>query len=71
MKLVALLVAAVVALGTAASSAPSTPINSPREASEPWVLSLPGHPDVRFSAYDFRQSRLSLPGKKTLYNRNC
>ena len=55
MKLVALLVAAVVALGTAASTPPSTPISSPRESPEPWVLSLPGHPDVRFSAYDFRQ----------------
>lgn len=33
----------------------STPATSPRDSAQPWVLSLPGHPDVRFSAYDFRQ----------------
>jgi hypothetical protein len=51
----AVLLAVALALVSIAATTTSTPTTSPVGAAEPWVLSLPGHPDIRFSAYDFRQ----------------
>lgn len=56
MRALAVLVAAVVALAVASvGQSSATTTTSPVGSPEPWVLSLPGHPDVRFSAYDFRR----------------
>ena len=50
-------VVALAAAGTAhgATPPPSSPPSPPPSAADQWVLSLPGDPSVRFSAYDFRQ----------------
>ncbi len=55
-RLLAASVSALVLLAVApAATGATTPPTAPVGAAEPWVLSLPGEPGVRFSAYDFRQ----------------